>query len=91
MKFNFENIKETFQQFNIYQKIAGVVLAMAIPLSIGLGVSSVVTNGTIDEISSTISQMVSSISISSMAPSSSQMASSSKVAKKITLKPSSVE
>ena len=62
MKFNFENIKNTFNQFNIYQKIAGVVLAVAIPASIGLGVSSVSANANIDQ-SSSISQFLSSIPV----------------------------
>ena len=91
MKFNFENIKNTFNQFNIYQKIAGVVLAVAIPASIGLGVSSVSANANIDQ-SSSISQFLSSIPvISSMVESSSEQRSSSAVSKKITLLPSSVE
>ena len=62
MKFNFENIKNTFNQFNIYQRIAGVVLAVAIPASIGLGVSSVSANANIDQ-SSSISQFLSSIPV----------------------------
>ena len=92
MKFNFENIKTTFQNFNIYQKIAGVVLAVAIPACIGLGVTAVTASTTVSQDSSSISQLVSSIVQSSSMVASSSIAQSSSMAPvKVTLKPSSVE
>ena len=91
MKFNFENIKTTFQNFNIYQKIAGVVLAVSIPVCIGLGMAAVTTGTTVEE-SSSLSQLVSSVvHSSSVVQSSSQQSSSSKPSVKIFLLPSSVE
>ena len=93
MKFDIQKIKSTFQSFNTYQKIAGVVLALAIPLSIGLGISAIGANSGTD--GGSFSQMVSSITSvvkpSSVISSSSSLASSSKKAVKVSLKPSSVE
>ena len=90
MKFNFEEIKTTFQNFNIYQKIAGVVLAVSIPLCIGLGVSAVATSTDVDA-GSSLSQLISSVVQSSSVAESSSAVSSSRGAVKISLKPSSVE
>ena len=92
MKFDIQKIKSTFQSFNTYQKIAGVVLALAIPLSIGLGISAIGANSGTD--GGSFSQMVSSITSvvkPSSVISSSSLASSSKKAVKVSLKPSSVE
>lgn len=41
MKSAFETFKSDFKKFNIYQKIAMVVLLLAIPLCLGMGVSAV--------------------------------------------------
>lgn len=90
MNFNFETVKATFAAFNIQQKIAAVVLALAVPVSIGLGVSGMGA-GNESEIVESMSQPS---SIVSMAPSSSTAPSSSSVSKKavkVTLLPSSVE
>ncbi|MBR4035340.1 MAG: hypothetical protein IKJ05_01250, partial [Oscillospiraceae bacterium] len=80
----------TFTGFNIYLKVAAVVLALAVPVSIGLGISAMTATSETGA-SGSISTLVSSIV--STAPSSSAASSSSisKEAVKVTLKPSSVE
>ena len=91
MKFNFENIKNTFAGFNIYQKAAAVVLTLAVPLFIGMGGATISTGGGAD---SGESSSLPVSSIVSQAPSSSSVASSSSVSKEavaVTLLPSSVE
>ena len=90
MKFNFENIKNTFMGFNTYQKAAAVVLTLAVPMFIGMGVATMSAGGTDSGSSSSLP----SSSIVSQAPSSSSEMSSSSVSKEavvVTLKPSSVE
>ncbi len=91
MKEIFANLLKEFQKFNTYQKVAAAVLALSIPLCLGMGISSV-SSGSSSEDSGSLSLPSSSIVESSTPRSSSQETSSaSKRNKKIHLIPASVE
>ena len=88
MKLAFNNLKNSFDNFNIYQKIASLVLLISVPVCIALGVSAI-SKSNISDSSSLISSI---IAPSSKPRSSSQASSSSQEGPvKVTLKPSSVE
>ncbi len=91
MKEIFANLLKEFQQFNIYQKLAAAVLALSIPLCLGMGISSVSSGSSSED--GGLSSLPSSSIVESSAPRSSSQApsSSSKRNKKIHLIPASVE
>ena len=86
MKANFNDFKEQFRKFNIYQKIALAVLVISIPLCIGLGVSAVSSNSVDKNTESAVSSMVTSSESASSQVASSQIASSSQAQSKAPVK-----